>query len=80
MMIIIVSKQLKSINYQLSNLRYIHEGWTVRPDSAMSFDLSSDENDDDVIVPASLSSSVLKVRTFFFLINLNVCIILFKLI
>ena len=33
-----VANQLRSINYQLSNLKYMQEGWTVRPKSPIDFD------------------------------------------
>ena len=34
---------MKSINYQLSNLKYIQDGWTVRQNSNVGFE----EYDDD---------------------------------
>jgi hypothetical protein len=34
---------MKSINYQLSNLKYIQDGWTVRQNSNIGFE----EYDDD---------------------------------
>ena len=34
---------MKSINYQLSNLKYIQEGWTVRQNSDIGFE----DYDDD---------------------------------
>ena len=59
------SKQIKSINYQLSNVRYIQAGWTVRPDASCfdDFDLvsSDDDDDDDIIVPVTLTTSAIKV-------------------
>jgi hypothetical protein len=66
--LILDSKQIKSINYQLSNVRFIQVGWTVRPDMSTfdDFDYVSDddeEEDEDVIVPARLTNEAIKVLT-----------------
>lgn len=37
---------MKSINYQLSNLKYIQDGWTVRPRSRINYNGNSDADDD----------------------------------
>jgi hypothetical protein len=47
-------------------MRFIQEGWTIRPDmtSLDEFDLISsddEEEEEDVIVPASISNDYLKV-------------------
>ena len=47
-MIQLVATQIKSINYQLSNLKYLQEGWTVRPSSRIDFD-DSYENESDLL-------------------------------
>lgn len=53
-----VSNQIRSINYQLSNLKYIQEGWTVRPDSP--FDLDDEMNVDEVELNLLARSSAIK--------------------
>jgi hypothetical protein len=33
-----VANQIRSISYQLSNLKYIKDGWTVRPETPINND------------------------------------------
>jgi hypothetical protein len=39
---------MKSINYQLSNLKCLQDGWTVRPRSRLNYSELSDNDDDDM--------------------------------
>ncbi len=53
---------MKTLTYQLSNLKFVEEGWTLRkpPD----FEISSDEDSEDeehILVPRNLTSSTIKV-------------------
>jgi hypothetical protein len=64
-----VSNQIRSINYQLSNLKYIQDGWTVRPDTPYEND-DLGINDDvefNLLAQSSVGSYQLKVNTYFML-------------
>jgi hypothetical protein len=57
-----VAAKMKTLTYQLSNLKFVEEGWTLRkpPD----FEISSDEESEDeehILVPRSLTSTTIKV-------------------
>jgi len=57
-----VAAKMKTLTYQLSNLKFVEEGWTLRkpPD----FEISSDEDSEDeehILVPRNLTSSTIKV-------------------
>jgi hypothetical protein len=55
-------RQVLSIQYQLSNLKYVNDGWTVRLPSPIEFeDVSDSEEEADVLVPASIPSAAIKV-------------------
>ncbi|CAF1185589.1 unnamed protein product [Rotaria sordida] len=56
-----LAAKMRTLTYQLSNLKFVEEGWTLQrpPD----FEISSDEDSEDeehIIVPRDLSSSILK--------------------
>ncbi|CAF0750762.1 unnamed protein product [Rotaria sordida] len=56
-----MAAKMRTLTYQLSNLKFVEEGWTLQrpPD----FEISSDEDSEDeehIIVPRDLSSSILK--------------------
>lgn len=63
---------MRTLTYQLSNLKFVEEGWTLQrpPD----FEISSDDESDDeehILVPRDLTSSALKVKKYIlFIINL----------
>lgn len=62
-----IVRQVRSIQYQLSNLKYINDGWTVRLPSPIEFeDVSDSEEEADVLVPASIPSAAIKVWIFYF--------------
>jgi hypothetical protein len=42
---------VRSINYQLSNLRYLQDGWTVRPTTPVDFDEMLEEDEFNLFVP-----------------------------
>lgn len=73
----IVATKMRTLTYQLSNLKFVEEGWTLQrpPD----FEISSDEDSDDehILVPRDLSSSALKVMKFKLLIVVVCLCILF---
>lgn len=53
---------MRTLTYQLSNLKFVEEGWTLRkpPD----FEISSEEDSDDeehILIPRNLASSTIKV-------------------
>jgi hypothetical protein len=57
-----VAARMKTFTYQLSNLKYVEEGWTLR--GPVDFEISSDEeadNEEQILIPRDLSSSVIKV-------------------
>lgn len=57
--------QTRSINYQLSNLRYIQEGWTVRPSTPIDYDLENlDEEEFNLVARDSVDSTEEKVKYF----------------
>ncbi|CAF4314521.1 unnamed protein product [Rotaria socialis] len=56
-----MAAKMRTLTYQLSNLKFVEEGWTLQrpPD----FEISSDDDSDDdeqILVPRDLSSSALK--------------------
>ena len=57
-----MTNKVRTISYQLSNLKYMNDGWTVRLPSPIEFDDISDSEDEaDVLVPATVSSATIKV-------------------
>lgn len=54
---------MKTLTYQLSNLKFVEEGWTLRrpPDLEISSDEDSDE-DEHILIPRDLASSTIKVK------------------
>ena len=54
---------MKTLTYQLSNLKFVEQGWTLqRP---MDLEISSDEDSDDeehILVPRDVSLSAIKVN------------------
>ena len=54
---------MKTLTYQLSNLKFVEEGWTLRrpPDLEISSDEDSDE-EEHILIPRDLASSTIKVR------------------
>jgi hypothetical protein len=54
-----VSNQIRSISYQLSNLKYIQDGWTVRPDTPVNKDELGlfDENEFNLLAQTSTSNT-----------------------
>ncbi|RNA43652.1 glutamate-rich 6-like [Brachionus plicatilis] len=50
--------QNRSINYQLSNLRYLHEGWTVRPSTPIDEELDSLDEEEFNLVAREVVDSV----------------------
>lgn len=61
----IVAAKMKTLTYQLSNLKFVEEGWTLRkpPDFEISSDDDS-ETEEHILVPRSLTSSTIKVIHF----------------
>jgi hypothetical protein len=57
-----VATKMKTLTYQLSNLKFVEEGWTLQrpPDFEMSSDEDSD-NEEHILVPRDLASSTIKV-------------------
>jgi len=58
----IVAARMKTFTYQLSNLKYVEEGYTLR--GPVDFEISSDddsENEEQILVPRNLSSTAIKV-------------------
>ncbi len=53
-----MSNQIRSINYQLSNLKYIQDGWTVRPETPTHNDDLGifDENEFNLLAQSTISS------------------------
>ncbi|CAF0767811.1 unnamed protein product [Rotaria sp. Silwood1] len=56
-----LAAKMRTLTYQLSNLKFVEEGWTLQrpPD----FEISSDDDSEDgehILVPRDLSSSILK--------------------
>ncbi|CAF0737568.1 unnamed protein product [Rotaria sp. Silwood1] len=56
-----MAAKMRTLTYQLSNLKFVEEGWTLQrpPD----FEISSDDDSEDgehILVPRDLSSSILK--------------------
>lgn len=54
--------QLKSINYQLSNLKYVHDGWTVRLPSPFELDEIQPVQNKDISLQATVIPSA-QIRT-----------------
>lgn len=48
-----LANQMKSINYQLSNLKCLQDGWTVRPKSPIKFSNEEDEDDEMNLLTSS---------------------------
>ena len=64
-----VTNQIRSINYQLSNLKYLQEGWTVRPvDTPLDFD---DNETEEVELNSLARKSARGIKTRVFIFNLN---------
>lgn len=63
----LVAAKMKTLTYQLSNLKFVEEGWTLRkpPDFEVSSDDDS-ETEEHILVPRSLTSSSIKVRISIF--------------
>ncbi len=58
----IVAARMKTFTYQLSNLKFVEEGYTLR--GPVDFEISSDddsENEEQILVPRNLSSTAIKV-------------------
>lgn len=57
---------MRSINYQLSNLKYIQEGWTVRSDNIVDLDeMNLDEVEFNLVSYTPIFSATQKVIEFF---------------
>lgn len=58
----IVAAKMKTLTYQLSNLKFVDEGWTLRrpPDLEISSEDESDE-EEHILIPRNLASSTIKV-------------------
>lgn len=54
----VVTSQVRSINYQLSNLKYLQDGWTVRPTSPLDFDEMMEDNEFNLFLPVDSSDRV----------------------
>jgi hypothetical protein len=53
---------MKTLTYQLSNLKFVEEGWTLR--KPQDFEISSDDESEDeehILVPRNLASAIVKV-------------------
>lgn len=59
----LVANKMKTLTYQLSNLKFVEEGWTLQrpPDLDISSDDDSDM-DEDILVPRDMSMSAIKVN------------------
>lgn len=58
--------QNRSINYQLSNLKYLHEGWTVRPSTPIDLELDNmDEEEFNLIARETVDTIDEKVLNIF---------------
>ncbi len=53
---------MKSINYQLSNLKYLQDGWTVRPRSRLTYSELSDEDDEEINLLTSNQNNLPKFK------------------
>ena len=58
MFIFQVTNQARSINYQLSNLKYLQEGWTVRPTTPVDFDEIMEDNEINLFMPTCSQNKV----------------------
>ncbi len=72
-----MAAKMKTLTYQLSNLKFVEQGWTLRkpPD----FEISSDEDSEDeehILIPRNLSSSKIKVIKNWVIINIILYFIL----
>lgn len=69
---IVVSTQVRSINYQLSNLKYIQQGWTFRPSNVVDFaEMNLDEVEFNLTSPDSGIFDTLQKVTLFFSLKIN---------
>ena len=61
---------MKTLTYQLSNLKFVEEGWTLRrpPDFEISSDEESDE-EEHILIPRNLASSTIKVTIDAIILN-----------
>lgn len=59
-----MSNQVRSINYQLSNLKYIQQGWTFKPSNVVDFaEMNLDEVEFNLTSPdAGLFDTLQKVK------------------
>jgi hypothetical protein len=50
---------MRSINYQLSNLRHLQEGWTVRPSTPLDFDdmFADEDSEFNLFVSAAAANA-----------------------
>ena len=56
---------MKTFTYQLSNLKYVEEGWTLK--GPTDFEISSDEESDleeHILIPRDISTVAFKVIEF----------------
>jgi hypothetical protein len=60
-----LANQMKSINYQLSNLKCLQDGWTVRPSSPIKFSNEEDEDDEMNLLTSSAKQELPFKRTNF---------------
>jgi hypothetical protein len=61
---------MKTLTYQLSNLKFVEEGWTLR--KPQDFEISSDDESEDeehILVPRNLASAIIKVLSNQFIIS-----------
>jgi hypothetical protein len=57
-----VAAKMRTLTYQLSNLKFVEQGWTLR--KPQDFEISSDDDSEDeehILVPRNLASSIIKV-------------------
>lgn len=61
----LVAARMKTFTYQLSNLKYVEEGWTLK--GPTDFEISSDEEselEEHIIIPRDISTIAFKVIEF----------------
>ena len=63
----IVATKMKTLTYQLSNLKFVEEGWTLQRPSDLEISSDDDSDDDEqILVPRDLSLSAIKVKREFY--------------
>ncbi|CAF0776054.1 unnamed protein product [Didymodactylos carnosus] len=57
-----IAAKMRTFTYQLSNLKFVEEGWTLQrpPDFEFSSDDETDDEDEQILVPRQISTSAIK--------------------